>query len=450
MQKANILDKVYQAFRSEPLHKEDIPLFYKDLEPGRGAPSPRKRMCRVLKVNDNMDDRILFTGYKGCGKSTELNYLQKDIENEFLVLNFSIQEELDPVHLNYIEIFIVTMERLFDAALEYKIDISQDYIKNIQYWIGTKEIEEIREKYNIGAEAEIGTEGSIGIPYLQKFFHKFKLTAKSSGSLKEALKTNIEPRLSDLIEHCNLLINEIRLKLNTINRKDIVIIIEDLDKIPLDRASDLFYNHAHQLTQLRANVVFTFPISLYNSIKFNVIKPYFTSIYELPMVMVNKKDGTDNPAGIQVLRDAVFARMDQNLFDNTDILDALIRISGGCIRDLFRMILEATDNALDYERTTITVADQKRAIQTLKREYEGNIADNTVGNIKYPVEGYFELLVSLAKSKSKKIANTDTLLHMRDNLCVLGYNGEGWCDVHPVVKEILKERNKWDGTQSDA
>jgi hypothetical protein len=90
-------------------------------------------------------------------------------------------------------------------------------------------------------EAEAGAEGKIGIPFLQKFFYKFKMSAKSSRSLKETIKVNIEPKLSDLIEHCNLLINEVKNGLKKIEKEDLLIIIEDLDKIPIDRAEDLFF-----------------------------------------------------------------------------------------------------------------------------------------------------------------------------------------------------------------
>jgi len=119
------------------------------------------------------------------------------------------------------------------------------------------ETQEIREKYNIGVEGEAGAKGQIGIPYLQSFFYKFKMSAKSSRSLKETIKTNIEPKLSDLIEHCNLLITEISLSLLQINKKGLLIIIEDLDKIPVDRAEDMFFNYANQITQLKTNIVFT-------------------------------------------------------------------------------------------------------------------------------------------------------------------------------------------------
>jgi hypothetical protein len=56
-------------------------------------------------------------------------------------------------------------------------------------------------------------------------------------------------------------------------------------------------------------------------------------------------------------------------------------------------------------------------------------------------------LVEVAMDPTKKVNNTEEILDLRQNLCILGYNGDGWCDVHPLVKDILIERNLWDGRQ---
>jgi hypothetical protein len=443
LRKAATLDLIYQAFKGEPLQIEELDEFYQNAREARGGIEPRRRMSRLLHQLPDTSEHILFVGYKGCGKSTEMNHLQKDIQNEFLVINFSVQDELDPVHLNYIELFIVTMERLFSFAKENDLSVSEEYLQSIQRWLSTKEIEEIREKYNIGVEGEAGMEGNIGIPYLQKFFYKFKASAKSSRQLKETLKRNIEPKLSDLIEHCNDLIREVTLKLDTIGKKDLLLIIEDLDKIPLDRAEELFFNYTNQLTLLQTNVIFTFPIALYHNVRFNDIKVYFTNVYELPMIKIKNRDGSENEEGMNVMRKIVDVRMEtEKLLESPEILNQMIRDSGGCMRDLFLMIREAADSALDFERKSITKEDRVRAYQKLKREYENNIADNFVDDKKYSAEDYYQTLIDLHENQTKKVDNTIEVMHLRQNLSILGYNGEGWCDVHPIVVDILKERGK--------
>ncbi len=451
--KAFKLEDLYKAFYgSRPLNIDELDEFYLDVQQARShSASPRYKITKLLRENGlEVNAHILFIGYKGCGKSTELNHLQKDIEDKFLVLNYSVHKELDPQHLNHIELFIVTMEKLFEVAVENKLKISPIYMQRISNWLQTQEIEQINEKY-IGMKAETEAGAGFSIPYVAKFFAKLRVSAKTSGSLKEMIKRNVEPRLHELVDYCNDLIMEIILDLDRIGKKNLLIIIEDLDKIPFERAKDLFINYSNQLVALKANVIYTFPISLYNHSKFNVIKSNFTATPELPMIKVSEKDGSDSPEGIDSMKRIVKARMDtENLFTSDELLTNFVRKSGGCLMDLFLMIIEAKDNAIYKKRNRIDESDFRIAFNLRKKEYANGIADYTDedGN-KTPVTTYYNTLVALAKSKNKLPKNTDEIMLLRDNLSILGYNGEGWCDVHPIVKQILIERGEWDGQQSE-
>lgn len=448
LKKAEKLEEVYSAFRTQPLQLNELDDFFVETESARGGKPVRKRLARLLERETGSHKHILLVGYKGSGKSTELNRLQKDISDDFLVVNFSVFSELDPAHLNYIELFIVTLERLFKIANDKNISINKEYIDNIVNWMNTREIQEIRDKY-IGAEVEVGTEAKIGILALVSFFSKLRASAKNSQSFKETIKQNIEPKLADLIEQCNLLITEIKLGLPEIGKKDILIIIEDLDKIPVDRAEELFCNYSYQLVQLQCNVVFTFPISSYFNIRSNSVKPLFTDSYELPMIKVSNKDESDCDEGIEMLIKIVEKRMLISLFEKEDLLKTLIKKSGGCIRDLFRLIAEASEYAIDLKEDKISGNGCNLAILSLKREYDSTIADNYRNGKKIEAAAYYEALVKVAKNPTKKIDNTEEIFDLRQNLCILGYNGEGWCDVHPIVKDILKEKGRWNGKQDD-
>jgi len=438
--KATRLEQVYPAFSKEPLELHQLE-FFEETSPARGK-KIRARLARKFRNTPETDEQILFYGYKGCGKSTELRKLQSEIQDEFLVVNFSVEDELDPVHIQYIEVFIVTMERLFAAALENDLNLSKEFLKSIQNWEQTKEIQDLKEKY-FGGDVEAGLDMAFGIPYLQKFFAKFKATAKSSISLKETLKQVIEPRLSDLIAHCNALITEIRNQMQRKGRKDLLIIVEDMDKVPLDRARDLFINYVGQLTQLRCNIIFTFPLALRFSPYFKSIEPYFSEHIELPMLEVRDKHGTVSDIGLQTMRHLAAARMDLSLFEDVALLDKMIFDTGGCFRDFFNLIKEAAENAMDDNRPRINLRDYELARQSLKREYKASIADYQPDGRKekITVEQFYGELAKIASNPNKAIPDeTDIAMILRQNLMVLGYNGEGWCDVHPIVRDILVER----------
>lgn len=443
MKKAQKITDIHQAFRGQPLEIDQLKEFYHDTSSARKNFSPKNRIIRTLQNSESgSHQHMLFVGYRGCGKSTELNMLQKEIKDEFLVINYSVMEELDPVHIQYIELFIVTMERLFTAAEEKELLVKESLLGDIRKWLGTREIQEIITKYDIGAEAEIGAQANLTVPFFAKLFGKFKATAKSSRSLKEVLKQNVEPRLSELIKLCNELVKEVYLSwiANPLH-KDLLIIIEDLDKIPLDRAENLFVNYVNQLTQIKCNVIYTFPIALYYNSNFGQIKNYFQKCEELPMIKVADKEGHPVPEGIESIKSVVEARMDLSLFENEEILNQMIALSGGCLRDLFYLIRNAAEFSIDEDRTKISDSDRVNAYQILKSDYENTIADYKRHNeVVYTAGEFYAALADLYKLSSKKLDNTEINLLLRQNLTILGYNGEGWCDVHPVVKEILKER----------
>jgi hypothetical protein len=437
--RAFALDKVYDCFDNNPIRQEDLDKYYVDVDEGRGL-TPLKKMKRQLERNPSGSYQFLFAGYKGCGKSTELIRMQRDLQDDFVILNFSVREELDILNLNYIELFIVIMKRLFQFVKdEKKIKIPKAYIDNVTNWVKSKEIEEINNKY-MGVGIETGAEAKGGVPLLAKFFARFTASAKASSSLKETLKKTVEPKLSELIFHCNALINEIKGKVEKIGKKGLIIIVEDMDKVDLARGEDIFYIHSAQLTQLNAHIIFTFPIALKYYHRFITIRNNYTDCFDLPMIRVKHVDDSPFEAGYRLMKEIISQRMETSLFESTDIVENIIDYSGGCLFDMFRMIKDAADNALDFERKKIIEDDFDAAYRLLKSDYENTIAENKEGGIS--VDDYYRVLVECAKSENKKPGESKELLDLRNNLTVLGYNGENWSDVHPVVRDILKERGK--------
>jgi hypothetical protein len=436
---ADTLEKVYNYFQIKPITLDLFDQYYVNADRGRGK-DPIKAFRRRIVGNPDGCLKLLFSGHRGCGKSTELIRLQKDLEEreDFIVLNFSILHELDIVNINYIELFIVTMEKLFDFVKnEQRVAIEQAYLDNIKEWMQSVEIKEINQSY-IGADLEGNIKTGINIPFLAEFFARFRASAKSSASMEKTLVTRVEPRISELISLCNQLINQIKKRLPNVNKKGLVIIMEDMDKMDLEKGENIFFLHSSQLSQLNCHCIFTFPIPLLYNIKLKAIVSNYNGDFVLPMIKVAEKDGQDCAEGIAVVRDIVGQRMDLKLFENEDILRKMIRMSGGYLWDLFHMVIAAADSALDFERTVIREEDYVSAFRSLKAEYERTIAENKDRGI--TVDDYFKELCACMNNVSKKINFTDIMLDLVNNQTILNYNGENWHDVHPVVKEILTER----------
>lgn len=437
------IDRFFKIFSPHPLEGDD--LNYVDLFKVRGDNPINSLKYRLLDAPKGKQ-QILFSGFTGCGKSTELNRLSQQLADEdgFIVVHLNIIEDIDPINVTYVDLIPLAMEKLAEAAHKFNIRVDNDLIKSIKHWKDKEEIKKIND-FTKGVEAEAGIEAKGSLWWLVKFSGALRTNMRLSRSAKKTITEIIEPRISDLIGYCNDLIREIKQNLEKGNKKGLLVIIENMDKLSRERSEDLFYNYNNVLTALQTNIIYTFPIALRHSDRYNIITSKFGESFRLPMVKVFEKDGKTNEPGVKALLEVVLKRLDNSKsdFENEDLIKQFIAKSGGVIRDLFRMLKAAADNALNYERDNITKDDFSYAVNRLKNDYENTLAERRSENdeeVIIEIDEIYTTLKNLAESKTKTINNNLVTLSLLQNLSILGYNGEGWYDVHPIVKDILKER----------
>ena len=90
---AEKLEDIYIYFKTKSMEMDEFDELYVPADKGRGGKPACGRLKRRLVQEPLGCLKILFAGYKGCGKSTELLRLQKQIDKEFVVLNFSVMTE---------------------------------------------------------------------------------------------------------------------------------------------------------------------------------------------------------------------------------------------------------------------------------------------------------------------------------------------------------------------
>jgi ABC-type proline/glycine betaine transport system ATPase subunit len=91
-QRANTLKKAFQVCTLEPLEGEDIEKYYVDLSTVRKT-SAVDSVSTILDFQEPADfSTILFTGHRGCGKSTELKRIQKLWEENYHVIYLEVNE----------------------------------------------------------------------------------------------------------------------------------------------------------------------------------------------------------------------------------------------------------------------------------------------------------------------------------------------------------------------
>jgi hypothetical protein len=90
----SLRDAYNAANPTEPLKPGDPR--YVDCTDVRGDENTVSRMFKIISLSDRPTHQI-FTGHRGCGKSTELPRLKERLTDDgFYVVYFAADEDLDP------------------------------------------------------------------------------------------------------------------------------------------------------------------------------------------------------------------------------------------------------------------------------------------------------------------------------------------------------------------
>jgi|APHig6443717817_1056837.scaffolds.fasta_scaffold18870_2 hypothetical protein len=437
--KATTLTEVSNAFQPRPLDATELATYYVQVDQERDA--HLSRLVELKKALEKQNIKILFAGHRGSGKSTELNRLRSEIQERFFVVPFSVSDELDIGDMDYIDLVMVMMEKLAEAAVSEGL-ISQDdqLLEKITGWL--TDVTDIKaEQTAYQAEVQAGLKASQGLlGVLLGVVAEFKASVRAGTDQKREYRKKIEPRISLLKANCNILINTVD-KVLLSKGKELLLLVEDLDKVEPQRIQDIFSKRSGVLSEINTRIIYTVSLFSLSSPSLRDMMSRF-QIQSLPMIKVCSKEGTEHASGIAAIWQIVERRMDTALFANELVLAAMIKNSGGVLRDLFEMV-EVAANAADYGRSTVITAEHADyALQRLKSKYHDMIS---VGNEKaagLTTEKLYEKLVEIAGSSVKKFPLDEILLMLLSCLAVVEYNGEQWFDVHPAVKSLLKDMGK--------
>lgn len=425
MEKATNLRQILKVYEPNPLQGDDFNKFHVDASDARGDNSSEKISMFFSELKDT-PQKILFMGHRGSGKSTELWKVITDLEPNFKIISFSIKEEIDIIDLKYIDLIFLILKKLLDSVKDEKINLGDSLIDNLyNYWYGKKILEVIKtDKY----EAGVNTEAKLNI--LNQIIFSIKGILSTGKETKEIVRTDIEPSLSELLKSMNDIITKIKIELVKKNKVPLII-IEDLDKLEIPIAEDLFLNHKNILTALDIHIIYTFPVFLRYSSKYSEIKDAFSLQELLSVIKINNKNGTPHDKGRRTLKNIIEMRADKNLFED-GVLDFVIEKTGGVLRNIFEILKDASlRNIVNNRNSNILTLDiVKNAYMSFKSDFERKIRKEHIDKLK-----------EIYHDPQKRPLSDDVLMELLYNTAVIEYNGERWCNLHPAVEEILKERN---------
>lgn len=422
----------------------DIDRFYQQCDPTQPLPSGDGRYVSLRDVRGTGDlvervsrairrspepAHLLFAGHRGGGKSTELQRLEKmlsrprDGSKPFFVVYYEADEEdIDVNDVDFPDVLLSMVRHVGKALREQKgIELRPARLSRF--------FEDIRDL--LGSEVKLESLG------LDARIAKFTAAIKSSPNARKKIRDALEPNVSSLIREVNNFMQDATVALRG-DYRDLVIIVDNLDRIVLrtvgsseyNTHEQLFINRGTQLAEVGCHVVYTIPITLVHSPKATALQTVFgRGSAVLPSVRVVDRDGRD-AAGLEAMCEMVRKRLHQaqvdakDAFDDDETLRALCRASGGHPRNLM-ILLRAACDWLDDLPITRNAADQ--AIRGLATDFE-----RALNNPKY----YDALRHVLQTHELPGTPHDQLLLY---NLSVLEYlNGDSWYVVNPAVKLLSK------------
>ena len=430
MEKATKINDIIPVFNKLPLNKEeDLKQFYCDtieVRMGENRPSPIDDLFDACKTTEGKNAHLLM-GHRGCGKSTELNNLKFRFEKEGLpvtIIDCNLDTNLFTV--NHFDILYLIFLSLLNIAEKNNIALHSKWIVETLLYFKS-DISDVKiEGRRVNDVIEAGTT----IPDLLKKLIPFFMGIKTDLQLNTSSSTEVRTKIERETGKCLSFINELKDKIFFKLKKNPIIIFEDLDKlIPESRAIDIFSYYV--LGQMSFPVIYTFPISLSYTERFADLEGVY-NLLTLPMIRVkNKEDDSICASGINAIKEIIGKRAEISLFKE-EALQELILKTGGLIRDLFSCIVSAAKCAIhrSVSADKIEQKDVEIALTDLKSMMTRRLETKN-----------YKPLLKIHKSKSE-IEDRAAMLRFFQAHFVLEYNGERWCDVHPLILDFINKHFK--------
>lgn len=343
---------LYQQFDPmRPLttdNKVDVGL-YVDWQQQLGVDDVKQRLIYPIARSRGRAVTHLLTGPRGVGKTTELYRVKHSLETgvegrRFFVSMLRAGEWLDLADVQ-------PEDLIFQIVRQLVTDLGDTGFK-----LGANKFGEVfrrlLEEFNRETNLEMI---EFGVDPL-----KFSFTLQDLPAARRQLRRLLQgqlPRIYDLVN--DEILAKARVWLTQQRGiDDILIIVDEIDRIPLTFLSDagltnhdhLFISNAGTLRALDCGILYTIHMELaYGHHQAALLDMYGVQLLTLPVVPIIKRDGNRNIKGHEALGEIVKRRVSEaglsvnEVFESDDLLDKVLLSSGGHIRTLFILLRSILD-----------------------------------------------------------------------------------------------------------
>jgi hypothetical protein len=445
----DLLTEIYSAFEPfQPPSKEA----YVDCEEVRGKWNVVRELGRKI-TRSKQPTCQLYTGHRGVGKSTELLRLREYLEQQkyFVVYFAADEQDIEPQDAEYADILFACTRHLVEEIKLRNHNPLLIWMK--ERWESLKDL----------ASTEVSFDG-LSLEGQVSQFAKITANLKAVPDRRREIRQKINSNTPSLVEALNDFILEAKRALPADRSRELVVIVDNLDRIVETREEgkpsnydEIYLNRSEMLRGLECHVIYTVPIAMVYSDRATRLEDNYDKPDVLPMVMVRNPDSSVNAEGLAKLRELIWRRIkliDPKLvqtldgtteglevpavFDSPETVNQLCLMSGGHVRNLMQLIQKAIDWTDDLP---ITAQAAKRAIEEARETYRKTVR-----------EDQWEVLANTCHQQRAK--SDEQHLRLLLNRCLLEYRYydenealQIWCNVHPLVQGIRQFQEALTGLQ---
>ncbi len=335
--------------------------------------------------------------------------------------------------------YMLAAEVTQQGLLKAGVKLPEKNVTQIVKWFAEFTRETV-ESQQAELSIEAGAEVKGGIPLLGAIFGNFKskLAAGSERHLK--VRENLRQSPEQLIDMVNQLIDVANQALldRALATKGLLLLFDDLDRYPHESVSRLLTQGPTLMKRLKCHTVYTIPVDL-RPLSGNVYSDNFDCPVVLPIPALRKQsdawqssveESNHNEEAVNVMRTLLGKRLDiEALFENSDDATRLVKMSGGCVRDLMHLVNDARKRSDSVSSgvniTQISTVGASRSILDQRRNRCEGI-----------LEADYKQLVSIARRDPEAQQMNAKVIEYLGKRWVFQYNQDGpWLDVHPLLIE---------------
>lgn len=392
----------------------------------------------LVETCSSNSNKIIFTGHRGSGKSTLLSEFCRRIGDRYFTVFFSIADIIEMSDVNHVNVLFAMAVQLMETAEKHEVNIGSKTKNEFYKWFSKHTKTESRS-IDSNVEIAAGGEAAGGIPFA-KFFAKLKATLKANSIIREEITTEFARRISDLVDR----INDIAIAIQAASQQEILVVIDDLDKLDLEVVDRVYRNNINALFQPSFRIIYTLPMAAtrdktLRGILSNATNNPIQSMWATKLFAKGEDRKTQPnpvPEAVEVFKEILRKRVHPQLI-KPEVTEMLILKSGGALRELIRLASRCCQLCLvqlrrspDNSDIIITEEILQKAVTNLRIEFTEPLGQND-----------YQILAQIYQDYTPEDGMDDAFLELLHNLYILEYrNDDLWFGVHPIVQDILRQR----------